>query len=163
MKTALITLSFLLVAVIVLFFILGFMSRTGKAPGLFDGKLSKCPDKPNCVCSEQKTASHYIEPVIIPEHVTVDAFSVLKDTITDMGGSIQAESDNYLAATFTSAIFRFRDDLEIRTDSAQNVVHIRAASRVGHSDMGVNRERVALFRKLYVQRLTDKPGQTITN
>ena len=162
MKTALITLSFLLVAVIVLFFILGMMSRTGKAPGLFDGKLSKCPDKPNCVCSEQKAGSHYIEPVIIPEGVTVDALSVLKDTLTEMGGSIQDEADNYLAATFTSAIFRFRDDLEIRIDTAQNVVHIRSASRVGHSDMGANRERVALFRKLFLQRLTAYPDRQIT-
>jgi uncharacterized protein (DUF1499 family) len=66
-----------------------------------------------------------------------------------MGGSIQAENENYLAATFSSTIFGFVDDLELRIDPVQKVIHIRSASRVGYSDAGVNRKRIALLRKTY--------------
>jgi uncharacterized protein (DUF1499 family) len=156
MKTALITLSLLLVAFVVLFFILGMISKSGKAPGLIDGRLSECPDKPNCVCSEHKTASHYIEPVNIPDDITFDTVHVLKDVVQEMGGNIQVENDTYIAATFTSALFGFMDDMEIRIDSIQKVIHIRSASRVGHSDMGVNRERTELLKSLYRKKVSEQ-------
>ena len=66
-----------------------------------------------------------------------------------MGGSIQAEKTDYLAATFTSSIFRFVDDLEIRIDTGQEMIHLRSASRVGHSDGGVNRKRVELLKNSF--------------
>jgi uncharacterized protein (DUF1499 family) len=155
-KITLISLSLFILALLALFFILGVMSKSGKAPGLIDGRLSPCPDKPNCVCSEHKDdAGHYVEPVIIPENNTLDTLPVLKNVIQGMGGSIQAESDNYLAATFSSAIFGFVDDLEIRIDTDQEVIHMRSASRVGHGDMGVNRHRTELLGKLYLKELAD--------
>ena len=150
MKTALIILFLLIGAFIILCFILGGVSRSGKAPGLVDGSLSVCPDKPNCVCSEQNNAArHYIAPVIILPNITFDPMHVLKNTIRDMGGSMQTESENYLAATFSSTIFGFVDDLEIRIDPVQKVIHIRSASRVGYSDAGVNRKRTELLKKIY--------------
>jgi uncharacterized protein (DUF1499 family) len=150
MKTALIILSLLIGAFMILCFFLGGISRSGKVPGLVAGSLSGCPDKPNCVCSEQTDdASHYIDPVIIPLNVMPDPMPVLEKTIRDMGGSIQAENENYLAATFSSTIFGFVDDLELRIDPAQKVIHIRSASRVGYSDAGVNRKRTALLRKTF--------------
>lgn len=156
MKITLISLSLFILAFLALFFILGVMSKSGKAPGLIDGRLSPCPDKPNCVCSEHKDdAGHYVEPVFIPENNTLDTLPVLKKVIQGMGGSIQAESDNYLAATFSSAIFGFVDDLEIRIDTDQEVIHMRSASRVGHGDMGVNRHRTELLGKLYLKELAD--------
>lgn len=154
MKTALITLSLLIAAVIVLFFILGVLSKSGKATGLVDGRLANCPDKPNCVCSEQQEdTGHYVEALMIPDDKAADTLPVLKNVILEMGGTIEAESDHYLAATFSSAIFGFVDDLEIRIDSIQKVIHIRSASRVGHGDMGVNRKRAVLLGKLYMQQL----------
>jgi len=155
-KITLISLSLFILAFLALFFILGVMSKSGKAPGLIDGRLSPCPDKPNCVCSEHKDdAGHYVEPVFIPENNTLDTLPVLKKVIQGMGGSIQAESDNYLAATFSSAIFGFVDDLEIRIDTDQEVIHMRSASRVGHGDMGVNRHRTELLGKRYLKELAD--------
>jgi len=156
MKTALVTLSVLMLALIVLFFILGVMSKSGKAPGLTEGRLSQCPDKPNCVCSEPgNDAGHSIEPIRIPGNSTLEPLSVLKQVIRDMGGTVQAESDDYLAATFSSPVFGFVDDLEIRVDAPQSVIHVRSASRVGHSDMGVNRKRTELLGKLYINKASD--------
>ena len=69
-----------------------------------------------------------------------------------MGGSIKSESSNYLAATFTSRLFRFIDDVEIRIDPDLGQIHIRSASRTGHGDWGVNAKRVDLIKTLYLEK-----------
>jgi uncharacterized protein (DUF1499 family) len=63
-----------------------------------------------------------------------------------MGGKIMHEDDYYLWATFSTKIFRFVDDLELRMDENNGVIHIRSGSRVGYSDMGANRRRIENFR-----------------
>jgi uncharacterized protein (DUF1499 family) len=150
MKIVLIIISTLILAAIVGFFVLGLMSQSGEANGLVEGKLAKCPDKPNCISTEYEAdASHYIEPIAFSQSNTSIVLSRLKNSVREMGGSIQAETDNYLAATFTSSFFRFIDDLEIRIDMDQKLIHMRSASRVGTSDLGVNRERVGRLKRLY--------------
>ena len=150
MKIALIIIAVLILTGFVGFFVLGLMSQSGQADGLVEGKLSKCPDKPNCVCSEfEADVGHYVEPIVIAAGTASEALSKMKNSIRKMGGSIQVENDSYFAATFTSSIFRFVDDLEIRVDSDQKMAHLRSASRVGHSDRGVNRERIERLKSLY--------------
>jgi uncharacterized protein (DUF1499 family) len=145
----------LIAAFIIWFFILGVMSKSGKASGLINGTLSRCPDTPNCVCSEYKDdISHYIAPIMIPQNITVDALPVLEDIIRGMGGTILTENNNYIVATFTSRIFRFTDDFEIRIDPIQKAIHIRSASRVGRGDMGVNKKRVELFKRLFNEKIS---------
>ena len=73
----------------------------------------------------------------------------MKTIVSGMGGSIQAEKTDYLAATFSSSIFGFVDDLEIRIDTEQNIIHLRSASRVGRGDGGVNRKRVERLKQLF--------------
>ena len=65
----------------------------------------------------------------------------VKAAITSTGGIITREQPYYISATYTSSIFRFVDDVEIR-DSQDGLIHIRSASRVGYSDRGVNKKRV---------------------
>jgi uncharacterized protein (DUF1499 family) len=163
MKTVFIILPIVIVIFIVALLNYRGISKAAEAPGLVEGILSKCPNKRNCVCSEHKDdAYHYIDPIIIPQNSTVDTFTLLKDVIRKMGGNVQVESCDYLAATFTSAIFKFVDDLEIRIDSTQEVIHIRSASRVGYSDMGVNKKRTELLKKLFNNEVSkaDKPLDT---
>ncbi|OKY76812.1 MAG: hypothetical protein BM485_01720 [Desulfobulbaceae bacterium DB1] len=108
MKTTFLIVSAAISAFILLFIVLAVMSRSGKAPGLTEGRLAKCPDTPNCVCSEQKDDTrHFIAPIMIPSAVTIDSLALLKTTIREMGGTLRAESDNYLASTFSSPLFGF--------------------------------------------------------
>ena len=137
--------------VVVLFFVMGILSQAGEPPGLVDGQLQPCPDRPNCVSSEVATDdSHFIEPLTYSDAAAEQVISRLKDVIHNMGGEIEVEGKGYLAATFTSSIFRFVDDLEIRLDSANNTIHLRSASRVGYSDRGVNRQRVEQLRSIFL-------------
>ena len=133
--------------VIIALFILGYMSHSGEAGGLVEGRLKQCPDKPNCISSEfVSDAEHYIEPLVYADDDAAQVLPRLKTIIREMGGSIQVEKPDYLAATFTSSIFRFVDDLELRIDSGQKTIHLRSASRVGHGDGGVNHKRVELLK-----------------
>jgi uncharacterized protein (DUF1499 family) len=59
------------------------------------------------------------------------------------------ETENYIHATFTSRIFRFVDDVEFYFMRDAPVIHVRSASRVGYSDLGVNRKRVEKIRQAF--------------
>ena len=136
--------------VIIAFFILGLMSHSGSAYGLVEGRLKQCPGKPNCVNSEfVSDTEHYIEPLAYSADHAAQVLPRLKTIIRDMGGSIQVEETDYLAATFTSSLFRFVDDLELRIDTDQKTIHLRSASRVGYGDGGVNRKRVELLKNSF--------------
>jgi len=57
--------------------------------------------------------------------------------------------DDYLYVEFTTAFWRFVDDVEFVLDDSSKVIHFRSASRLGYSDLGVNRERMEKVRSLF--------------
>lgn len=60
--------------------------------------------------------------------------------------TIVSESPDYVHAECRSAFFGFVDDLELHLRSADGIIAVRSASRLGHSDFGVNRRRVEQVR-----------------
>lgn len=68
---------------------------------------------------------------------------------------LTVDSD-YLHAVFTSRIFRFKDDLELRMDRENRIIHLRSASRTGYSDFGVNRKRAEQFRNFFTAERYDE-------
>lgn len=153
MKTTLIIISLLITLIIVSFFVLGKLSKSGNAEGLINDKLKQCPDKPNCVCSEYKNdTEHFIAPLVIPDNSSSAAMTTLKDIIVGIKGNIETANETYISATFTSALFGFVDDLELRVDAKQNVIHIRSASRVGNNDLGANKKRVELIKTIFLEK-----------
>lgn len=150
MKIILVTVVVLASLVVIYLFVLGHNSRSGNAPGLLEGQLSPCPDKPNCVCSEQlKEDAHYVEPLFITDRNVAASMQSLREIIVAQGGTIETETPTYIAATFTSSLFGFVDDVEIRADTTAAVIHLRSASRVGTSDLGANRKRVNLLKQVF--------------
>jgi uncharacterized protein (DUF1499 family) len=59
---------------------------------------------------------------------------------------VMTDSDTYLHVEFRSLVFRFVDDVEFLADDDAKVIHVRSASRVGHSDLGANRRRIETIR-----------------
>jgi len=126
-------------------FVRGWQSQ--QAPellGLLEGHLQVCPDKPNCVSSEAQADD--IQHVIAALKST--DWQKLRQAVRQTGGIIVSDDGHYLHATFTSGVFRFVDDVEVRLDNVSGLIHIRSASRIGHSDFGVNRKRVETLRKM---------------
>jgi uncharacterized protein (DUF1499 family) len=70
----------------------------------------------------------------------------IKEIVGESGGKIQKEENGYLWTTFTTKVFRFVDDVELRMDETRGIIHVRSASRLGYSDMGMNRKRVETLR-----------------
>jgi len=125
---------------------------------LVDGRLRACPKSPNCVSSESDSGSSRVEPLTFqgpPEK----AWGDLKETIREMGGKIEEEHEGYLWATFTSRVFRFVDDVEFRMVSTDGMIHLRSGSRVGYSDLGVNRRRVEKLRTLFNKKRDQDPDR----
>ncbi|KAM3100121.1 DUF1499 domain-containing protein [Phormidesmis sp. 146-12] len=123
----------------------------GKRPttlGVKDGQLSPCPDTPNCVCSQAGDAEHQIAPLSYSS-APEQAIAQLKQIIESLPKTqIVIEREDYLYAEFTSALMGFVDDVEFYLDHSANVIQVRSASRLGKSDLGVNRKRVEQIRTL---------------
>lgn len=145
------------IIIVVIFIILGVLiynSKSQIAGGLVNGKLLKCSDKPNCVSSEYNVdKEHYISPINIEQSIDDESLTILKGIIEELGGNIQSTTETYIAAIFSSSIFRFVDDLEVRIDFDQNKIHLRSESRLGYSDFGVNRKRIDAIKDLYNRRI----------
>lgn len=132
------------VVIVAAFFEMGRRSSAGEPPGLTaDGALQPCPESPNCVSSQAdpSDAQHYAPPLDVPP---ADAAARIKQVMNGLGATLVEERDGYLAFTVTSSIFKFVDDVEFLI--GEDGVHIRSASRVGHSDLGANRKRVEAIR-----------------
>ncbi|MEM7554280.1 MAG: DUF1499 domain-containing protein [Cyanobacteria bacterium P01_A01_bin.84] len=114
--------------------------------GIREGHLSACPKSPNCVVSQNGDSKHAIEPITY--NVDRDrAFSTLLKVITAVPRTeVIEKTDNYVRATSKSRIFKFTDDVEFYLPPNENVIHVRSASRVGDSDLGVNRRRIEQIR-----------------
>ena len=113
--------------------------------------LAPCPDSPNCVSSQAPEADreHYIAPFSFSGE-PADAWQRLKSAVlTEKRVTIVAEQDDYLHAEMRSLMFRFVDDVEFSLAADTNLIHVRSASRVGHSDFGVNRKRVERIRAAF--------------
>lgn len=120
--------------------------------GTTDGKFLPCPDSPNCVSSQSQDKKHFIEPVRY-EWDQQQARDRLFAVIQGMKRSkIETVRDDYIHAEFTSAIFRFVDDVEFYFDDNTKTIHIRSASRIGYSDLGVNRKRLEYIRSMFNTR-----------
>lgn len=120
--------------------------------GVKDSRLAPCPSSPNCVSSDAGDSSHSIPAfqLIIPP---ADAWRALRTALESLPRTqIITENDNYIYAECSSAVFGFVDDLELHMRPAENILAVRSASRLGHSDFGVNRQRVENLRVLLIER-----------
>ena len=114
--------------------------------GLVDGRLRSCPSSPNCVCSQDEDAGHRIEPLRFagPPREAWDRLQALVEKLPRT--KVVSRDDRYLHVEATTLVMRFVDDVEFLLDETQSVIHVRSASRVGHSDLGANRKRIEAIR-----------------
>lgn len=147
MKSLLISIAVLALALGIGFAVMAVQSRAGKAPGLVDGQLKPCGDKPNCVSSMARASdSHHVDGIRFEPGNADTVWAELTNAIVELGGELRHNGPPYLAATFTSDVFGFVDDVECLISNESGTIHIRSASRVGYSDLDVNRKRVEALR-----------------
>ena len=131
--------------------ILSALHQNQSPPGIVDGFLADCPDSPNCVCSQSKSPGHQIEPILFAGDAET-AMNQMHQVLMEIPRSTPvAQTANYLHFVIRSAIFRFADDVQLLLDQERHEVQIRSASRVGTSDLGVNRSRAEYIRGRFAE------------
>jgi uncharacterized protein (DUF1499 family) len=128
------------------------LSRRPENLGAHNGRLTPCPPKPKCVCSQAPAGTpHHIEPfqaTVAPD----EAMQRLRAVLSSWPRTrIVTDKDDYIHAECQSILFRFIDDVEFFLDRAAGVIHCRSASRAGHSDLGVNRRRIEAMRTAFTR------------
>lgn len=120
--------------------------------GIIDDQLMPCPETPNCVSSQALDTDHVIAPIEFKgsrEQAQERLLQILKASDRT---NITVVEEDYIRVEFTSAIFRFVDDVEFyfpAVDSGKIIIHTRSASRIGYSDLGANRARIELIRSKF--------------
>jgi uncharacterized protein (DUF1499 family) len=132
-------------------FTLSALAQRPENLGVNDGRLGPCPSSPNCVCSQDGGEQHAIEPITFDGDADA-AWARLKRVLAEQPRTkIVVESEGYLHAESASLVFRFVDDVEFLLDRERGLIHVRSASRVGRSDLGVNRQRVEQIRQAFAE------------
>jgi len=111
-----------------------------------NGHLSACPNSPNCVVSQDGDEKHIIEPIAYKGDRHQAKETLLKVLSVVPRTKIIEDTGDYIHAESRSRIFKFVDDAEFYFPEDENIIQVRSASRVGESDLGVNRRRIEQIR-----------------
>ncbi|MGK7933084.1 MAG: DUF1499 domain-containing protein [Microcystaceae cyanobacterium] len=123
-----------------------FAGNPPKNIGISKGHLSACPASPNCVLSQDPDASHAIEPISYQSDRNTAKETLLKVLSVVPNTTVIEDDGDYIRAQSVSRIMGFIDDLEFYFAPNEKIIHIRSASRLGESDLGVNRRRLEQIR-----------------
>jgi uncharacterized protein (DUF1499 family) len=135
-----------------------FSGTRPKTLGVTGGQLRDCPPSPNCVCSDASRDSQRVDAFRLAKPPT-EAWVSLRESVAALPRTrIITDTGAYLHAECRSALLGFVDDLELQLRADAGVIAVRSASRIGYSDLGVNRERVRALRRELVQRGAVTPG-----
>jgi uncharacterized protein (DUF1499 family) len=146
-KRILVSLAVVIVLIVGALTMMSIFSRKPTNLGVTNGRLAVCPASPNCVSTQADDAEHRMQPIPLTGSAD-EAMQRIQAVVAKMPRTkIVTAEDNYLHVEFQSALFRFVDDVEFLIDPDEQLIHFRSASRVGHSDFGVNRRRMEQFRK----------------
>ena len=149
------TLGILAIGAVLLLGPMPLLSCAGKRPtnlGVSEGALAPCPSSPNCVSSDARDTGHRVSPLrlAVPP---AEAWQAVREVVAELPRTrVVTDSGDYLHAECRSAVFGFVDDLELQLRPTENLIAVRSASRLGYSDLGVNRRRVEGLRASLISR-----------
>ena len=109
--------------------------------GLVEGELAPCPPTDNCVESRATDPRHAIDPLRCGGDLS-EVIEVTRETLPRV--RLVEHTGDHAHLEVRSRIVGFVDDLEFQV--VGDIVHVRSASRLGNSDLGVNRDRVEVLR-----------------
>ncbi|ROH93811.1 DUF1499 domain-containing protein [Stagnimonas aquatica] len=130
------------------------MNLTGARPRNLgvqaDGSLRACrPGAGNCVCSQHPRGArdpNHVQPFRYSGNAGDAMTRLLAVLLQQPRCRLVSTSPTYIHAEFQSALLGFVDDAEFLLASADSLIHVRSAARLGLSDFGINRARVEQLR-----------------
>lgn len=117
--------------------------------GVNNGQLAQMPNKPNAVSSQTEEKDKKVEALEFKGNLKDSKDQVVKAIENYGNAKIIKNESNYMYVVFTTGIMKYHDDVEFYFDELKKLIHIRSASRIGYSDMGLNRERYNKLKEFY--------------
>ncbi len=114
--------------------------------GVENGRLSPCPQSPNCVSTQATNEEHEIAPINFDGEAATAHGKILAILQADPQFTIITDSSTYIHAEARTAVWQFIDDVEFYIDPASHLIHFRSAARLGYGDGGINRQRMEQIR-----------------
>ena len=108
-----------------------------------DAVLPPCGMLPNCVNSASGTGGSAIAPL----QATTEQWQALKRWLAAQDDwTITVETADFVQAVVKTPLMQFRDDVQLAFKQQASDIQVRSSSRLGISDMGVNRRRIESLR-----------------
>lgn len=127
-------------------------SKANRPANVGRGHLAEGPEKPNWRSSVTRNQARLIEPLSFSGD-SATAWEAAREAVLELPKTkLITSDDGYLHAECSSPLFGFVDDLELLLRPNQERIEIRSASRVGHSDMGANAQRLEKLRMMFEAR-----------
>jgi uncharacterized protein (DUF1499 family) len=115
--------------------------------GVTNGVLAACPSSPNCVSSFAVDEGHRIAPLSYSDAPAAAFFRLTQLLRQRQDATLIEERADYLRVELRTTLFV--DDAEFLLDEENQVIQLRSASRLGHSDLGKNRTRIEEIRAAF--------------
>ncbi|MEK7483687.1 MAG: DUF1499 domain-containing protein [Planctomycetota bacterium] len=115
--------------------------------GVQEGKFTPLPNRPNCVSSQTEVSEKKVEPLSFQGPIANARQKLLQCIQQIPTATILLQKENYIRVETRSSLLGFIDDTEFYLEEGK--IQIRASSRLGYSDFGVNRKRVDTIRNLF--------------
>jgi uncharacterized protein (DUF1499 family) len=125
----------------------GCAGERSRGPEVGDGRLTACPDRPNCVSSQATDERHRIAPLRFTGDGVAALARLRAILLQRRDCRIVAESPDYIRVELRTRLFT--DDGEFLLDGSRSVIQVRSASRIGYSDLGKNRDRIEEIRAAF--------------
>lgn len=122
--------------------------------GVHGARLTPCPSSPNCISSHAaQEDDHYAPPLAFEGDAALAWKAAIEAAKALDRAKVVEEREGYLWLEVASRVFGFVDDFELALDATGRRIDVRSASRVGHSDLGVNRARIEDVRAAFEREL----------
>lgn len=142
---------FIIIAIITLLIIFMFIKNNNipRNIGVNKGSLAPMPNKPNAVSSQTDIMEKRVEPLKFRGDLDNSKKLIIESINEFKNMKIIKNEKNYLYVVFATEKMKYKDDVEFYFDEYKKIIHFRSASRVGYSDMGVNKKRYEEIKKAY--------------
>lgn len=148
-------LRFFTIGTVLLIASMSLLSCSGKQPsnlGISDSRLAPCPTSPNCLSSDDEDSAHKVSPFQL-NGSPIERWELVRKIVSELPRTrIVNETPGYLHAECRSGFFGFVDDLELHLRPSEGIIAVRSASRLGHSDFGVNQRRIETLRTALISQ-----------
>ncbi|MGR5177529.1 DUF1499 domain-containing protein [Vibrio parahaemolyticus] len=106
-----------------------------------------CGDNPRCVSTQDNREEFELAPFILTPDATID--QIAQVALSFHRAELADKRDDYLRIEYTSEIFGYIDDMELKIKDGRLIV--RSEARIGYYDFKVNRDRVEAFRAKLIE------------